>query len=131
MKANAETLTSGRPAIGVAEVDRVIEGIFLARVVDPGQVPMYQQAHIDSPEMALTRGVLADALRSVLRARVALTTAQRRELEEDIAWFDSDDDGATFAFVPVCQRLRLDPEWIRRLIRVRRGGRAPQHAEAA
>jgi hypothetical protein len=123
--------TARRLSIDVGEVDRVVEGLFLARIVDPGQVPMYQQARIDSPEMSLTRAVLADALRSVLRPRASLSAAQRRDLEEDLAWFDSDDDGATFTFVTVCQRLRIDPEWIRRLIRVRRGGASAPHAEAA
>jgi hypothetical protein len=131
MGAGVEAGTSRRDRPGSGEVDRLVSAILLARAVDPGQVPMYQPARIDSPEMNLLRAVLADALRSVLRPRTLSTTAQSRELAEDLAWFESDDDGHAFAFVVICQRLCMEPEWIRRLIRVHRSGRPPLQAEAA
>jgi hypothetical protein len=111
------------------EVDRFVERLLHAGVVDPGQVPMYHRVRQDSPEMALVRAVLEDALRSVLRG--GSTTARRREVAEDFAWLESEDDGHAFTFVAVCQRLQLDPWWIRRLVRTRLAGRPTLHAEAA
>jgi hypothetical protein len=118
-----------RERLGPHDVDRFVAGLLHARAVDSGQVPMYHRVRVDSPEMSLVRAVLEDAIRSVLRG--GSTTARRRELDEDLAWFDSEDDGHAFAFVTVCQRLQLDPSWIRRLVRARVAGRPALQAEAA
>lgn len=120
---------STRERIGPYEIDRFVAGLLHARAVDSGQVPMYHQERVDSPEMALVRAVLEDAIRSVLRG--GTTSARRREVSDDLAWFDSEDDGHAFTFVTVCQRLQLDPSWIRRLVRARRAGRPALQAEAA
>jgi hypothetical protein len=120
---------STRERIGPYDVDRFVAGLLHARAVDSGQIPMYHRARFDSAEMALIRAVLEDAIRSVLRG--GSTSARRREVSEDLAWFDSEDDGHAFAFVTVCQRLQLDPSWIRRLVRARLAGRPALQAEAA
>ncbi len=120
---------STRERVGPYEIERFVEGLLHARVVDPGQVPMYHRARQESPEMVLVRAVLEDALRSVLRG--GTTAARRREVAEDVAWMESEDDGHAFTFVTVCQRLQLDPWWIRRLVRTRLAGRPNLHAEAA
>lgn len=121
----------GVARIGPADVDRLVEGLCLSRVVDVEQVPMYHRPRLDSPEMELVLGVLEDALRSVLRVRDTSSAAQRREAAEDLAWIESDDDGYLYTFVSVCQRLQLDPEWIRRLVRARLSSRIGAQAEAA
>ena len=111
------------------EVDRFFAGLLHARIVDPSQVPMYHRARHDSPEVSLLRAVLEDAIRSVLRG--GSTAARRREVAEDLAWLGSDDDRHAFTFVAVCQRLQLDPAWVRRLVRTRLAARMPLQAEAA
>jgi hypothetical protein len=120
---------STRERVGPQDIERFVAGLLHARVVDPGQVPMYHHGRYDSPEMSLVRSVLEDAIRSVLRG--GSTTARRREVAEDLAWFASEDDGHAFTFVTVCQRLQLDPSWIRRLVRTRAARRPALQAEAA
>ena len=121
--------SSPRERVGPPEIERFLAGLLHARVVDPSQVPMYHRTRHDSPEVSLLRAVLEDAIRSVLRG--GSTTARRREVAEDLAWLRSEDDGHAFTFVAVCQRLQLDPSWVRRLVRTRLGARSPLQAEAA
>lgn len=120
-----------RERIGGADVDRIVEGLLLARIVDVEQVPLYHRARLDSPERELMLAVLEDALRTIVRVRSSSPASQRREAAEDLAWIESDDDSYLYGFVPICQRLQLDPAWIRRLVRARLAVRAAPHAEAA
>jgi len=102
------------------QVDELIERLFAAPSVDPGQVPMHGAPRLESGEMRLALAVLEDALRCVLRHHGSPIREQDEAAREALAWMSSADDAAPFAFVRLCQLFDLDPDWIRDMVRRRR-----------
>jgi hypothetical protein len=111
---------SPRARIGPAEVDDLVDHLFAAPSVDPGQVPMHVAARLESGEMRLALAVLEDALRCVLRHSGSRIREQDEAAREALAWMSSADDAAPFAFVRLCQLFDLDPDWLREMVLRRR-----------
>jgi len=65
------------------------------------------------PEKRLQVAVLADAVHEFHRWAGDGRTRARRLFAEVEAWFASDDADGPFAFVVICDSLRLDPGYIR------------------
>ncbi len=114
------------------EVDGILERLVMARTVDVSQVPMNQPASPESPELGLHRAILFDAIQCAVRHHDSPSSAQRSEATSAIRWIESNSESYFLSFVPICHRFRLDPEWIRRLVRSRiRKDRPLVAAEAA
>ncbi len=69
-----------------------------------------------SPETALMYSVLQDAF-LCLQKTGELTPRARRLAQEAEKWFLSDDSGWIFSFLPICDALGLDPEYMRRKLK--------------
>jgi hypothetical protein len=110
------TAHPNRP-IGVAEVEEIVARIAAVPFVDPGQVPMYQQARLDSGERRLALAILDDAVRCALRHSSSPVQRQRAEADDALRWIASDESSYALSFVPICQALGIDADWIRRLVR--------------
>ena len=87
---------------------------------------LLQRSSARSPEMMLMAAVLTDAIRCFCECAGSRGVRSRRLFEETAAWFAVHDDAWPFAFENICAALRLEPEWIRGLLRGwqnRRGAR--------
>ena len=66
-------------------------------------------------EKRLAAAVIGSAL---LEVRGSLTNrARRRRAGEDLEWIFSDDTTRPFAFVPLCEVLSIEPEYLRDKVR--------------
>lgn len=105
--------------LGRAETDDLLERLFAAPSVDPGQVPMHGRTRLESGERRLALAILADALRCVLNHHDSRSNEQRQAAREALEWMHSDDDAPPFTFVRLCQLFDLEPDWIREAVRRR------------
>ena len=69
------------------------------------------------PEKRLQVAVLADAVLTFQRWAGDERARARRLFVEVEAWFGSDDADGPFAFIAICDSLKLDPSYIRRGLR--------------
>jgi len=69
------------------------------------------------PEKRLQVAVLADAVLTFHRWAGDERARARRLFMETEAWFASDDADGPFAFITICDSLKLDPSYIRRGLR--------------
>jgi len=66
------------------------------------------------PEKRLMLAVLEDAVGTFQKYAVATGRRARRLFTESEEWFASDDTSWPYAFLPICQALGLEPEYVRR-----------------
>lgn len=98
----------------LAKLDEVLDRIGPEFVfVDPRQAPVYHRDTLESGESRLALAILEDALRCAVRHCASRLEGQRQEAADALAWIQSDEASYMLAFEPICQRFRLDPEWIR------------------
>jgi hypothetical protein len=71
-----------------------------------------------SPESALMYAVLEDAFLCLQKTGELMPLVRRRALEAE-NWFLSDDSGWIFSFLPICDVLGLDPEYMRKKLKHR------------
>ena len=76
--------------------------------------------HSPTPEQRLVCAVLHDALRIVTKPGVSHGRGRGLRGETE-AWLLSDDTAWPFSFLNVCSALALDPAWLRKSLRTRRG----------
>ena len=100
------------------EVDSIMERIVMARAVDRSHVPMNQPTRPDSPELSLHRAILFDAVQCVVRHHDSHSPTQRAEARSARRWIESNDESYFLSFAPLCHRFDIDPDWIRRLVRM-------------
>jgi len=74
----------------------------------PSQLP---SASSWSPEKKLAAAVLGQALIEVRDHHA--DPHYRRRIAEDLEWIGSDDADWPYAFVPLCELLALEPEYVR------------------
>ncbi|MBM4265539.1 MAG: hypothetical protein FJ144_02810 [Deltaproteobacteria bacterium] len=115
------------------EIAAIVERALAAPFVDPVQVPLNQPAVRDSPELRLNRAILFDAIQCAIRHLDSGSEAMRAEARMALRWIDGDDESYFLSFIPICHRLGVDPEWIRRLVHTRLPAEHPagRVAEAA
>ncbi|MGE3498628.1 MAG: hypothetical protein AB7N53_12135 [Candidatus Binatia bacterium] len=68
------------------------------------------------PETRLMLAVLKEALRCFQNRRHRRDRRSRRLARESEQWFTSDDETWPFAFVPLCEKLGLEPDYVRACI---------------
>ena len=93
------------------EVDSIQANLEAGPAVDAGQIPMLQPTRPDSPELGLQRAILFDAVQCALRHRHSALPRQREEAASALAWIEDESDEYFLLFVPICQRLGLEPDW--------------------
>ena len=113
------------------EVDGIVERLVMASAVDPAQVSMNQPSSPDSPELSLHRAILFDAVQCAIRHARSPSSAQRAAARSAMRWIEAEDESYFLSFVPLCQRFKLEPEWIRRLVRAETRPRSPLAAAQA
>ena len=67
-----------------------------------------------SPEQSLMLAVLEHAVRCYRKRLNRLDRRSRRLFRETADWFASEDSSWPFSFVPICEKLALDPEYFRK-----------------
>jgi hypothetical protein len=70
------------------------------------------------PEQRLMIALVRDALRCIERYRYARDTRGRRLFAQEAQWVLSNDTDWLFAFARVCESLDLDPDAVRRTLRL-------------
>ena len=96
------------------------DGVFEAFVglamadFDDGLSPT--EPHLDSGALRLSLAVLEDAMRCAIRHHGSRNRQQREAAREALSWIQSDAADFPFAFVNICDALRLEPDWIRWLV---------------
>jgi hypothetical protein len=70
------------------------------------------------PEQLLLLAVVKDAIETFQRLLNAKTTAGKRQFRETEEWIWSDESDRVFSFTHVCEMLGLDPEYLRRGLRI-------------
>lgn len=131
-KIDVFTWTPPAPKLNPGEVDRMLENLMMASSVDPSQVSWNQPEVEDCPEIDLMRAILFDAVQCAVRHHDSHLQNQRAEARSAIRWIESAESAYFLSFIPICQRLRINPTWIRRLVRERvRRDRTAEVAEAA
>ena len=66
------------------------------------------------PEKRLMLAVLEDAVGTFQKYAVATGRRARRLFTESEEWFASDETSWPYSFLPICQALGLEPEYVRR-----------------
>jgi hypothetical protein len=70
------------------------------------------------PEQVLLLAVLKDGIETFQRLLNAKTTAGKRQFRETEEWIWSDESDRVFSFIHVCEMLGLDPDYLRRGLRI-------------
>ena len=70
-----------------------------------------------TPELRLMTAVLEDAIQTFCRCVASRGRRSQRLFRETAEWFESSDVSWPFSFENICDALRLEPEWIRGLLR--------------
>jgi hypothetical protein len=78
---------------------------------------VYQSTIAHTPEMRLIAAVLEDAIACYLKYCSANTRRGKRIFGEAEQWIFSRDDNCFFAFENICEILKIDPDYIRRVLR--------------
>ena len=71
-------------------------------------------------EKRLMIAILEDAVAVYCKHREPTTSKGRRLFRDTQRWLQSDDKTWIFSFERICETLDLDPQWIRRGLRVKR-----------
>lgn len=98
-----------------------------------------ESRNASTPEQALLRGVLEQALLDLRKFSRGSSAGARAVAGEIRTWLASDECGATmggFTFVFICDQLKLSPDYMRDLARkcdrgATRGGHEGRRAEGA
>jgi transcription initiation factor TFIIIB Brf1 subunit/transcription initiation factor TFIIB len=78
---------------------------------------VYQSKNANAPEMRLIAAVLEDAIACYLKYYGAHTRRGKRICNEAAQWIFSREDDWLFGFDNICEMLRIDPDYIRRILR--------------
>ncbi len=78
---------------------------------------VYQSKNANAPEMRLIAAVLEDAIACYLKYYAAHTRRGKRICNEAAQWIFSREDDWLFGFDNICEMLRIDPDYIRRILR--------------
>ncbi len=82
-------------------------------------------------EKRLMIAILEDAVAVYCKHRDPTTSKARRLFRDTQRWLQSDDRQWIFSFERICEALDLDPQWIRRGLRMRRASVRAARAAAA
>lgn len=74
----------------------------------------HQQAITACGELALMRAVLSDAIDCYRKLFITKNWRTQRLGNEAMAWFAANDEHWPFSFINICRALALDPDYIRR-----------------
>ncbi len=91
--------------------------LWFTAAVLPEQFFSPPYTRVESPEAALMRAVLEEALNCFQYQFHFRRVGARQLAREAEAWFFSDETSWPFAFVNICTILHLDPDYIRRGLR--------------
>ena len=78
---------------------------------------LLQRASERPPELRLMAAVLEDAMRTFCRCAASRGRRSQRLFRETAEWFESSDVSWPFSFENICDAFRLEPGWIRGLLR--------------
>ena len=78
---------------------------------------VYRSNTAHTPEIRLIAAVLEDAIDCYLKYCSAKTRRGKRIFTEAAQWIFSRDDDWLFSFDNICEMLKLDPDYIRRVLR--------------
>jgi hypothetical protein len=78
---------------------------------------VYQSKSAQAPEMRLIAAVLEDAINCYLKYYSSRTRRGKRICNEAAQWIFSRDDDWLFGFDNICEMLKIDPDYIRRVLR--------------
>ena len=78
---------------------------------------VYQSSIAHTPEMRLIAAVLEDAIDCYLKYWSANTRRGKRILGEAELWIFGQDDDWFFSFENICDMLKIEPDYIRRVLR--------------
>jgi hypothetical protein len=78
---------------------------------------VYQSRSSQAPEMRLIAAVLEDAISCYLKYYSSRTRRGKRICNEAAQWIFSRDDDWLFGFDNICEMLKIDPDYIRRILR--------------
>src|SRR4029077_15487979 len=78
---------------------------------------VYQSNTATTPEMRLIAAVLEDAIDCYLKYSSVNTRRGKRIFGEAEQWIFSQDDDWFFSFENICEMLKIDPDYIRRVVR--------------
>jgi hypothetical protein len=78
---------------------------------------VYQSKSAHAPEMRLIAAVLEDAIGCYLKYYSAHTRRGKRICNEAAQWIFSQEDDWLFSFDSICEMLKIDPDYIRRILR--------------
>lgn len=94
------------------EIPKVIEELMSSGGMVPAQMP--SPSHW-TPEVQLAAAVLASALMEI-REHCG-NPRHRRLVAQDLAWLWSNNTNWPFSFVRICYLLRIEPAWVRRMVK--------------
>lgn len=77
---------------------------------------VYRSNTAHTPEIRLIAAVLQDAIDCYLKYYSAKTRRGKRIFTEAAQWIFSQDDDWLFGFDNICEMLKLDPDYIRRVL---------------
>ena len=78
---------------------------------------VYQSSISHTPEMRLIAAVLEDAIDCYLKYSSVNTRRGKRIFGEAEQWIFGQDDDWFFGFENICEMLKIDPDYIRRVLR--------------
>jgi hypothetical protein len=78
---------------------------------------VYRSNTAHTPEIRLIAAVLQDAIDCYLKYYSAKTRRGKRIFTEASQWIFTQDDDWLFGFDNICEMLKLDPDYIRRVLR--------------
>jgi hypothetical protein len=78
---------------------------------------VYQSKSAHAPEMRLIAAVLEDAIGCYLKYYSAQSRRGKRIRNEAEEWIFSREDDWLFSFENICELLKIDPDYIRRILR--------------
>jgi hypothetical protein len=114
-----EDVSMKRPALGI---DELLPGAFEPCTILPAQFFTGRQRNrARTGEQCLMAAILEDAIAVYLRPKPPRTSKAFHLLWETRRWVHSNDRSWVFSFLRICEALDLDPNAIRRGLRIRRG----------
>jgi hypothetical protein len=78
---------------------------------------VYRSRNAYSPEIKLITAVLQDAIDCYLKYCSAKTRRGKRIFTEAAQWIFNHDEDWVFGFDNICEMLKLDPDYVRRVLR--------------
>jgi hypothetical protein len=91
---------------------------------------LFRSTHYHTPEVSLMIAVLEEAIGTFLRYRSGHTRKERRRFNEVETWIFRPSEDYVFSFENVCEVLRVDAGYIRRLLRPSAGDRPIEHSHS-